>query len=221
MTSSIHGIKTYARRCARMTKAQMAMRDIHTDHLINIEQARQILHNPSGQRMIVDVGFGMGHSLYQQAKDYPKYTFLGIEVYEPGVCALRLKLNTQHLPNLHVLHGDATMILASMPLSCIDIIQCFFPDPWHKARHHKRRLMVQPTVMTTWHQLLKKDGYIDFVTDIESYAQHVMMQYAHHKHWSISNCHTNKLLHRPSTKYEQRAIRLGHDIHQLYLQPKR
>jgi tRNA (guanine-N7-)-methyltransferase len=161
--------------------------------------------------IILEIGFGMGHSLLVQAKQFPENDFIGIEVHRPGIGSLLTQLHQQHLTNVRVISADAVDVLHRyIPDQSLDKIQIFFPDPWPKKRHHKRRL-IQPEFVTLLTRKLKPQGLLHLATDWEDYAQHMMAVLI------ASNCFTRIELidHRPMTKFENRGKKLGHHVWDL------
>jgi len=165
----------------------------------------------------IEIGFGMGEMLFNLAQNNPQELFIGIEVHLPGIAALLAKLKIAPLDNLKIYHHDAIEILTNcIPDNCINNIFLFFPDPWPKQRHHKRRI-VQPAFATLIYRKLKRNGCFYCATDIENYAEHIMRVLT-----------TNNFIYeiekspsRPPTKFEQRGIREGRNIWNLSFSKKR
>lgn len=123
---------------------------------------------------IVEIGFGMGESTAAIAAMLPEKNFIGIEVHTPGVGALLKLVGERELTNLYIIQHDAVDVLKHMiPDRSLAGVHIFFPDPWPKKRHHKRRL-IQPTLVTLLVQKLAADGYIHLATDWQDYAQHIL-----------------------------------------------
>jgi tRNA (guanine-N7-)-methyltransferase len=159
----------------------------------------------------LEIGFGMGYSLLVQAKQCPEKDFIGIEVHRPGIGSLLTQLHQQHLTNVRVISADAVDVLhRCIPDRSLDKIQIFFPDPWPKKRHHKRRL-IQPEFVALLTKKLKPQGLLHLATDWEDYAQHMMTVLI------ASNCFTRIDLidQRPMTKFENRGKKLGHQVWDL------
>ena len=126
----------------------------------------------SGLR-IIEIGFGMGDSLLQMAKAEPAAQFIGIEVHRPGVGRLLAQLLSGEIRNLRVYADDAVEVMEQcFSPNTLDAIHIFFPDPWHKKRHHKRRL-IQPNLVRDLAMLLRADGYLHLATDWAPYAEHM------------------------------------------------
>jgi tRNA (guanine-N7-)-methyltransferase len=166
----------------------------------------------------LEIGFGMGKSLVDMAAKAPERNFIGIEVHKPGVGACLMDIAEQQLTNVRVYQHDGVEILAdSIDQQSIDCIQLFFPDPWHKARHHKRRI-VQPAFVESLRGNLKIGGVFHMATDWENYAEHmleVMKQMPGFRNLSTTDDYVERPASRPLTKFEQRGHRLGHGVWDL------
>ncbi len=166
---------------------------------------------------VLEIGFGMGQSLVKTAAQYPSHHFVGVEVHAPGVGALLLEVERLQLTNLRVFHGDIVALLPQLPPMSFDKIQIFFPDPWPKARHHKRRL-IQLSFIQSLLPLLKPQGILHLATDWQPYAEHmltVLNQTAALCNMSPDNSFCPRPSERPLTKYEARGERLGHGVWDL------
>lgn len=172
----------------------------------------------SGRR-IVEIGFGMGDSLIQMAQADPGAQFIGIEVHRPGVGRLLSRVLAEKIQNVRVYAEDAVDVFAqSLTLESLDAIHIFFPDPWHKKRHHKRRL-IQPGWVREIAQRLKAGGYLHLATDWEPYAEHmfdVLDDVPSLKNASgAPRTAVPRPDYRPLTKFEARGERLGHRVQDL------
>jgi tRNA (guanine-N7-)-methyltransferase len=172
----------------------------------------------SGRR-IVEIGFGMGDSLIQMAQADPGAQFIGIEVHRPGVGRLLSRVLAEKIQNVRVYAEDAVDVFAqSLALESLDAIHIFFPDPWHKKRHHKRRL-IQPGWVREITQRLKAGGYLHLATDWEPYAEHmfdVLDDVPSLKNASgAPRTAVPRPDYRPLTKFEARGERLGHRVQDL------
>ncbi len=167
---------------------------------------------------ILEIGFGMGESLAAMAARHPENDYLGIEVYRPGVGSLLRQVGENESTNVRVISEDAVVVLTQMiPDNSIDRLQLFFPDPWHKKRHHKRRI-VQSDFVALIHDKLKPGGILHMATDWEAYAQHMMA--VMNASQGYQNCagqgqYAARPEARPLTKFEQRGHRLGHSVWDL------
>ena len=172
----------------------------------------------SGRR-IVEIGFGMGDSLIQMAQADPDAQFIGIEVHRPGVGRLLSRVLAEKVQNVRVYAEDAVDVFAqSIAPESLDAIHIFFPDPWHKKRHHKRRL-IQPGWVREITQRLKAGGYLHLATDWEPYAEHmfdVLEDVPSLKNASgAPRSAVPRPDYRPLTKFEARGERLGHRVQDL------
>jgi tRNA (guanine-N7-)-methyltransferase len=164
----------------------------------------------------LEIGFGNGESLAQQAQAHPERDFIGIEVHRPGVGHLLVEIERRGLDNVRVLVDDAVGVLERrIPPSSLDALQVFFPDPWHKKRHHKRRL-VQPAFLRLAASRLQPGGRLHLATDWLDYAEHMTAALAETRDLLESEGAqpvTTRPEHRPETRFERRGQRLGHAVH--------
>ncbi|MCD9458241.1 tRNA (guanosine(46)-N7)-methyltransferase TrmB [Marinibactrum halimedae] len=168
--------------------------------------------------LVVEVGFGMGESLVAMALNEPDKDFIGIEVHPPGVGRLINSAGEAGVKNLRVYMADAKDVLEDcIPDSGINRMQLYFPDPWHKKKHHKRRI-VQPEFAQHLRQKIAIGGIFHMATDWEPYAEHMMEVmtlaegYCNHQGEYVF---AEKPDYRPNTKFEQRGERLGHGVWDL------
>lgn len=168
--------------------------------------------------LAVEVGFGMGDSLLAMAQAEPERDFIGIEVHPPGVGRLINEAGKLGLRNLRVYLADANDVLDDcIPDACADRFQLYFPDPWHKKKHSKRRI-VQSDFASKVARILNPGGVFHLATDWEHYAQHmmeVMSAQENFKNLAGEFCFSERPPHRPITKFEQRGVGLGHGIWDL------
>lgn len=217
----VRRIKSFVLRQGRMSKAQHAALDrlwpqigLETDGGLLDLEALFGRNAPT----YVEIGFGMGTSLAQMAADNPDRNYIGIEVHRPGVGALCKLIEEQNLTNIRIFNHDAIEILENrIPLNSLAGVYLFFPDPWHKARHKKRRI-VQPAFAAKLAQHLKTGGEFHMATDWEDYALHMMevMSVApDYTNAASDNQYMPRPDYRPLTKFEQRGHRLGHGVWDL------
>jgi len=162
---------------------------------------------------ILEIGFGMGDSTAAIAAAHPQNDYLGIEVHGPGVGSLLNQIEALGLTNLRVIQHDAVEVLKHMvaPAS-LDGVHIFFPDPWHKKKHHKRRL-IQPERVALLCEKLKDSGYLHAATDWQEYAEHILaVLSAEPRLANTAADYALKPDYRPLTKFEQRGIKLGHGV---------
>lgn len=165
---------------------------------------------------ILEIGFGMGASLLELAARNPEVNYMGIEVHKPGIGALLAGILEQQLQNIRICHGDAVQILQNyIPNNSVAGILLLFPDPWPKYRHHKRRI-VQPEFIQLVHQKLMPGGYLHLATDVKDYARYMLKVIeSQHTLCPLQQIESDASIMRPSTKFEQRGVKLGHAIWDL------
>jgi tRNA (guanine-N7-)-methyltransferase len=165
----------------------------------------------------LEIGCGNGEALLRLAAAHPGVGFLGAEVHRPGVGRLLLGLEREGLENVRVLQRDAVEVLDALPPACLEGIYLFFPDPWPKTRHHKRRL-VQPPFAERVARVLRPGGFLHAATDWEPYALH-MLEVLGSCPALASAAADGRFVERPEdrplTHFERRGQRLGHRVHDL------
>ena len=165
---------------------------------------------------ILEIGFGMGSATAEIAQNHPDKDYLGIEVHTPGVGALLKQVGERNLTNLRIVQHDAVEVLQHMIADAsLDGIHIYFPDPWHKSRHHKRRL-IQPGFVDLLARKLKSGGYLHLATDWENYAEQMLQVLSTTS--GLTNTaqdYAPRPEYRPQTKFEQRGLRLGHGVRDL------
>lgn len=165
----------------------------------------------------LEIGFGNGESLVDMAAKNPDRNYIGIEVHRPGVGHLLRRVLEEKLSNVRVFDTDAIDVLQhAIADHSLDCVQLFFPDPWHKKRHHKRRI-VQASFLDLIHSKLKTGGNFHAATDWENYAEHIMETLNSHPKFtnSIKTGFAERPDNRPLTKFENRGLRLGHGVWDL------
>lgn len=164
----------------------------------------------------LEIGFGMGETTIAIAQAHPQNDYLAIDVHTPGVGSLLKQIEESDLTNLRIIQHDAVEVLQRMlPPECLDGVHIFFPDPWPKARHHKRRL-IQPQFIALLNERLKHGGYVHVATDWEEYAQQILQVLGNEP--QLANTAADYApcpAYRPSTKFEQRGLKLGHGVWDL------
>jgi tRNA (guanine-N7-)-methyltransferase len=172
---------------------------------------------------LVEIGFGMGHATWQIAKNNPKNDYLGVEVHLPGVGALLMQMRDNDVGNLRLIRHDAVEVLRNMLADdSISGFHIYFPDPWHKKRHHKRRI-IQSEFVNLLCQKLKSGGYIHLATDWEEYAKwmlDILRSNSQLVNKSTSNDYVPRPDYRPLTKFENRGVKLGHGVWDLIFTKK-
>ena len=227
-------IKSFVRRAGRTTTGQAkAFEDIgprfllsYQAHAINFiaayaDAARAATKNDLNDRQIIlEIGFGMGEATAHIAALMPEKNFLCCEVHEPGVGALLKRIGEQDLRNIRIVAHDAVEVIDNMlPLQCLDGVHIFFPDPWHKKKHNKRRLIQSPLIAKLAARL-KPGGYLHCATDWQPYAEQILevlesepllKNTAAQAHPELAG-YAPKPHYRPLTKFENRGIKLGHGV---------
>ncbi len=163
--------------------------------------------------IILEIGFGMGDATAAIAAARPEHDFIGIEVHGPGVGSLLLQTEARALNNLKIIQHDAVEVLRDMiPDGSLAGVHIFFPDPWHKTRHNKRRL-IKPDFVAQLARKLAPGGYLHAATDWEDYAIQILaVLSAESALTNSADGYAPRPDYRPLTKFEQRGIRLGHGV---------
>ena len=218
MAESRRSIRSFVLRQGRLTASQKkALRDYWPiyglsteDGLLDIAGGFPRKQTPDKQPLTLEIGFGMGGSLVSQARDNPERNFIGVEVHRPGVMRLLMEVANNDLHNLRVYAEDSIRVLEeSIPDSSLNAIQLFFPDPWPKKRHHKRRI-INRQFLALIKPKLQPAGIIHITTDWKPYAEEIIALFAADAMFTAVAPPA-----RPGTKFEQRGLRLGHDISDL------
>jgi tRNA (guanine-N7-)-methyltransferase len=214
-------IKSFVMRAGRMTEGQQRGLDQGgprfilplSDTPVDFDQ----VFGRAAPRTL-EIGFGMGHSLLDMAAASPEQDFIGVEVHRPGVGALLNGVLAQGLTNLRVYDCDAIEVLKRcIADASLDRLLLFFPDPWHKSRHHKRRI-VQPAFAELVRTKLKPGGVLHMATDWEPYAEYmleVMSVAPGYRNQAADGRYVERPSERPVTKFERRGERLGHGVWDL------
>lgn len=165
---------------------------------------------------MLEIGFGMGETTARIAAEHPDVDYLGVEVHTPGVGALLKRIGELGLSNVRIVQHDAVEVVRYMlPEASLDGVHVFFPDPWHKKRHHKRRL-IQAEFVRLLASRLKPGAYLHLATDWEDYAHQMLAVLSAEP--SLTNTaegFADRPAYRPLTKFEQRGLRLGHRVWDL------
>ena len=213
-------IRSFVRREGRLTKGQeRALLELWPVMGVEYRDEMLDLNQLFGRDapIVLEIGFGMGKSLVEMAAAAPETNFIGIEVHRPGVGACLSSAQDAGITNLRLFCHDAVEVLGQMiPDQSIDTLQLFFPDPWHKARHHKRRI-VQPAFVQMLRPKLKIGGVFHMATDWENYAEHMLevMNAAEGFVNTVEGDYAPRPDSRPLTKFEQSGHRLGHGVWDL------
>ncbi|MEQ1599061.1 MAG: tRNA (guanosine(46)-N7)-methyltransferase TrmB [Methylotenera sp.] len=213
-------IRSFVLRQGRLTKGQeRALETVWPqfgiDYTENLLDLSQIFHRKDSKK-ILEIGFGMGESTTKIAQTLPDYDFLAVEVHTPGVGSLLKQIEELALTNIRIIQHDAVEVLQNMLADkSLDGVHIFFPDPWHKKRHHKRRL-IQAEFVKLLSSKLKVGAYIHMATDWQEYAEWVLeVLNAEPQLQNTAKDYAEKPSYRPLTKFENRGIKLGHGVWDL------
>lgn len=211
-------IKSFVLRTGRMTPGQQKAYDEHWPEWgLDISQGPLDYSAVFGRKapVVLEIGFGMGKSLVEMAANESEKDFIGIEVHVPGVGKLLHSMEEQGVDNIRAFCHDAVEVLEQcIADNSLDRVQIYFPDPWHKKKHHKRRL-IQPAFVQMLRSKLKVGGVIHLATDWEHYAEHMMEVMTAAEGFSNQAeeyCFAERPDYRPVTKFEKRGERLGHGV---------
>lgn len=215
------GVRSYVLRQGRMTEGQRKAYErswpkyglTREDGMID---PRQVFGRDA--MLNLEIGFGMGRSLADMAEAAPEQDFIGVEVHLPGVGALLKEIEDRGLENIRIYSIDANDVIdLCLADAWLDRVMVFFPDPWHKKRHHKRRL-VQPEFIQRIRHKLRVGGIVHLATDWENYAEHMLEVLADSEGFANTQGEggfSPRPDERPVTKFEQRGERLGHGVWDL------
>jgi len=212
-------VRSYVRRPGRATSAQRrALTDLWPHYGVDAKVGPidlPALFRRDAPR-VLDIGFGDGEALVTTAVNYPAIDYLGVEVHEPGIGHLLLLLERAGATNVRVIRRDAAEVLPQLlPSGGFAAVNLFFPDPWPKNRHHKRRL-VQPPFVAEMARVLAADGLLHVATDWADYARHTLEVLAAAAEFAPIDASADALAFRPPTKFERRGRRLGHEVVDLF-----
>lgn len=215
-------VRSFVRRDGRMTAAQRSALEtlwprIGLDFAAGFCDFTQVFQREAPR--VLEIGFGSGQSLLAMAKAHPEQDFVGIEMHQPGIGALILGMQLEQVNNIRIYYADAVEVLEQcMPNESLDIVQIFFPDPWPKRRHHKRRL-IQPTFASLVASKLKRGGTLHLATDWEDYAVEMMKVLSDAEEYinlAGAGHYSNRSSQRPIvTKFERRGTKDGRQIWEL------
>ena len=217
-----HRLRSFAGRTGRMTNGQVrGWQEGFPRFGLTLENGVLDWDQTFGfsGRRIIEIGFGMGDSLLEMAQADPVSQFVGVEVHRPGVGRLLSQLQASKIHNLRVYADDVVDVIEQcLAPNTVDAIHIFFPDPWHKKRHHKRRL-IQPKLVCSLAMLLRAGGYLHLATDWAPYAEHMFEVLDAEPLLNSAAGEPARAVprpnYRPSTKFEARAKRLGHVVTDL------
>jgi len=211
-------IRSFVRRTGRLTPSQArALEQLWPRYGIDYRGAPLDLPSLFGRRapIVLEIGFGNGETLVEQATASPETDFLGIEVHEPGVGHCLLKAEQADIGNLRVIMHDAIEVLQhAVPPGSLHRLNLYFPDPWPKKRHHKRRI-VQPEFLELVADRLESGGALHIATDWADYAGHIDEVVGASARFRLDERREHegeRPLDRPQTKFERRGLKRGHGI---------
>ena len=217
-------VRSFVKREGRLTNGQAKALEsfwptMGVDFQENLLSFTELFGNDNP--VVLEIGFGMGKSLVEMAENDPNTNFIGIEVHRPGVGACLSEAGERGLTNLRVMEYDAVEVFKKMiPDGSLARVQLYFPDPWHKKRHHKRRI-VQPEFVQMVREKLAIGGKFHMATDWEQYAEHmaeVMNAAPGYENTATNGDYVARPDYRPITKFEVRGQKLGHGVWDLIYQ---
>ena len=207
-------IRSFARREGRFTKGQQAaLKNFWPVYGVDIQDELLDLKKTFGntQPVILDIGFGNGDALVLLAQQHPHLNFLGVEVYRPGIGALLRKLSEAQLTNVRVINNDTVTVLQKhIEINSLAAVLIWFPDPWPKKRHYKRRL-IQIEFLQLVASKLSSEGELNIATDWQAYAKHIQDTVTRSNLFELKN-KSSLIKQRPKTKFERRGENLGHQV---------
>lgn len=221
-TLSKRSVRTFVLRQGRLTEGQQRSLDLHwPTYGLTVEDGLvPDLDGSFGRRapLWLEIGFGNGEALVSMAAARPEVNFLGIEVHLPGVGHALGELALHNIDNVRLIRHDALEVLEkSLPVASVSRLLVFFPDPWHKKRHRKRRL-VNPEFLRLIQPVLTDDAIIHFATDWIDYADHIAAAMGNESEYRlVANEQRRAEIAdmRPTTRFEQRGRKLGHEVKDL------
>lgn len=213
-------IKSFVRHHGRLTAGQQnALDNYWVDFGLDYQnKVLSLSRFGDFTRVVFEIGFGNGESFIEMAKQAPDTLFIGAEVHKPGVGRALMLAHENELENVRIIEHDAVEFIDNMlSENSLDRVQVFFPDPWHKKRHFKRRL-IQPAFCKKLQRVLKPDGILHVATDWLPYAEHcvdVIDSIDYFTNCSASGNYIDKPDYRPETKFERRGVKLGHEVRDM------
>lgn len=214
-----HRIRSFVTRAGRLSTAQArAIEELGPQFFIPYTKVPLDISAAFDRTAptIFEIGFGMGETTAKIAAGMPEKNFIGVEVHTPGVGSLLKQIGEQELTNLRIIQHDAFEVLTNMiaPESLAGV-HVFFPDPWHKARHNKRRL-IQPPLVALLSSRIKAGGYLHCATDWQEYAEQMLEVLSGEPTLqNTADGYAPRPDYRPVTKFENRGLKLGHGVWDL------
>ncbi|MFA9421290.1 MAG: tRNA (guanosine(46)-N7)-methyltransferase TrmB [Gammaproteobacteria bacterium] len=219
-------IKSYVRRSGRLTPGQKkALEQYWPLYGIDFQPAQietcKLTDGFVGLKL--EIGIGNGDALISMAQNDPQSMYLGVEVHESGVGRCLANIHQQTLPNVRLIRHDAIEVLQHMlPPRSLDRVFLFFPDPWHKKRHHKRRI-VNARFRDLLSVLLKPGASLHMATDWQEYAEHIAAEFlsdSRYLNTGDTRGYAQRPVYRPATRFENRGLKLGHGVWDLIFELK-
>lgn len=212
-------IKSFVTRAGRMGTGQIkALAELGPKFVLPYQPEKLDLAATFGRTapVVLEIGFGMGGATAEIAATLPDHDFIGCEVHEPGVGALLKLIDEKQLSNIRIVQHDAVEVLRDMVgEGALAGVHIFFPDPWHKKRHNKRRL-IQPAFVAQLVKHIAPGGYLHCATDWQPYAEQMLeVLSAEPALLNTAAGYADKPAYRPLTKFEARGLRLGHGVWDL------
>ena len=211
-------VRSFVRRAGRMTPAQgRALRELWPEYGLEFSEDSLDFESVFGRAAprVLEIGFGDGETLVEQAAANPAADYIGIEVHEPGIGHCMLHAEEAGITNIRLICYDAIEVMRfQIPDNSISRINLYFPDPWPKKRHHKRRIL-QLAFLQFAAQKIEAGGTFHIATDWENYAEQIDALIRSQEHFRLAERHAHRgddPLKRPITKFERRGLRLGHKI---------
>jgi len=220
-TKYLRTIRSFVKREGRLTAGQQRALDVlwpefGIDYSTDLLDINHLFSDAAP--VVLEIGFGNGDSLFQMAQNNPDRNYIGIEVHRPGVGHLLQLIETHGINNIRIICHDAVDVIEhQIPDNSLDRVQLFFPDPWHKKKHHKRRI-VQQEFINLLAKKIKLNGIFHLATDWQDYAEHMLEVLTNNSNFtntSMDKDYSPRPDERPVTKFEKRGQRLGHGVWDL------
>lgn len=211
-------IRTYKLRRSRVTALQASsIADFGNQYIYELGTEKiDLAAELSSEFFVIEIGFGMGEATWQYAALQPNVSILAIDLHTPGVGKLISELNARNLKNVKIIEGDALEIIQNhIASNSVDGVRLFFPDPWPKKRHFKRRFVNQ-TNLSLLSKVVKPGGFFHFASDWQDYADWTLEEINNHVDWELSvNQPSGIWSNRPTTRFETKGLNLGRTITDL------
>ena len=217
-------VRSFVKREGRLTPGQTrALTQLWPYYGLQVADGLQALPTifARSAETVLEIGFGNGSSLFTMAKQQSELNFIGVEVHRPGVGALLMGIKADKVANIRIYQEDALEVLKyCIPNHSLMRVQLYFPDPWYKKKHHKRRIL-QPDFIALIHKKLKPGGIFHLATDWQDYADYMLQTMDDIPGFTnlagVGNV-SPKPAYRPTTKFEQRGQKLGYQVSDLLYQ---